>query len=55
MDMVKMPAKHSMCVAYLHALCDAIFLPDPEDKVAIKEVLQHSNLTWEQMVFTHSD
>ncbi|KAI0683211.1 hypothetical protein BC835DRAFT_1311178, partial [Cytidiella melzeri] len=50
MDHTREPKTHGMHIPYKRALRDAIFLPDPNDRAAVEQVLAKRQITWETMV-----
>ncbi|KAG1878532.1 hypothetical protein C8R48DRAFT_768098 [Suillus tomentosus] len=55
MDQFKISIHHGLRRPFSRALQDAIFLPDPVDLAAVKEVLKKRNTCFRQMVLTNSD
>jgi hypothetical protein len=55
MHQFKITVHHGLRRPFAHALRDAIFLPDPEDKVAVEAVLAKKNISFEQKVLYKSD
>ncbi|KAG6835342.1 hypothetical protein H0H93_002451 [Arthromyces matolae] len=50
MHQFKIPTHHGLRRPFSRALRDAIFLPDPEDKMAVEALLSKHNVSWDQMV-----
>lgn len=55
MHQFKITVHHGLRRPFARALRDAIFLPDPEDKVAVEAVLVKKNISFEQKVLYKSD
>ncbi len=55
MDQFKIPIHHGFRRPFTRALRDAILLPDPGDRSAVEAVLQKRNISWTQMLYSHSD
>lgn len=55
MDQFKISLHHGLRRPFSHALRDAIFLLDPEDRAAVEKVLKTKNMSFQQMVLAHSD
>ena len=55
MDQFKISVHHGLHCPFLRALCDALFLPDPEDKAAVEHVLEKCKTTFKQMVLSKPD
>ncbi|TFY76543.1 hypothetical protein EWM64_g7467, partial [Hericium alpestre] len=53
MDQFKISVNHGLRRPFAHALRDAIFIPDPEDKAAIEDVLQRRGTSFKAMFFSH--